>query len=217
MFSGLLATLAEFEKLSGTMCVAIVLALVSSFPLSLELENVLCWQISGCTLSFLGVIEGSSSLILTSLKELQPFPTAEKFQDVITTAIGDIPSVKNISDDVIIDEVNTEEHHNGFHTVLTCFEELNLTLKNEKRQIYKLPIEFLGMVVSADSMSPDPAKVEAIKQAEARTSVSHVRSLLGMTNYVARFKRGYADIVAPLRDLTHKGVEYKWEDVHQQH
>ena len=40
--SGLLATLAGFEKLSGTMCVAVVLALVSSFPLSLEVGNVLC-------------------------------------------------------------------------------------------------------------------------------------------------------------------------------
>ena len=57
--------------------------------------------------------------------------------------------------------------------------------------------------------------MEAIKQAEAPTSVSDVRSLLGMTNYVSRFIRDYANIVAPLRDLTHKGVEFKWIDVHQ--
>jgi len=78
-------------------------------------------------------------------------------------------------------------------------------------------IEFFGMVFSADGMSPDPAKVEATKQAcaEAPTPVTDVRSLLGMTNHVSRFIRGYVDIVAPLRDLTHKGVEFKWEDAHQ--
>jgi len=76
-------------------------------------------------------------------------------------------------------------------------------------------IEFFGMVFSADGMSADPARVEAIKQAEAPTSVSDVCSLLGMTNYVSRFIRDYADIVAPLRDITHNGVEFKWEDVHQ--
>ena len=70
------------------------------------------------------------------------------------------------------------------------------------------------MVLSTDGMSPDPAKVEAVKQVEAPTSVSDVRSLLGMTNHKSRFIRDYADIVAPLRDLTHKGVEFKWEDVH---
>ena len=54
------------------------------------------------------------------------------------------------------------------------------------------------MVFSADGMSPDPVKVEAIKQAEVPTSVNDVRSLLGMTNYVSRFIHDYADIVAPL-------------------
>ncbi len=76
-------------------------------------------------------------------------------------------------------------------------------------------IEFFGIVFSVDGMSADPAKVEAIKQAEAPTSVSDVRSLLGMTYYVTRFIRDYADMMASLRDYTHKGVEFKWDDVHQ--
>ena len=65
------------------------------------------------------------------------------------------------------------------------------------------------MVFSAQGMSSDPAKVEAIKQADPPTSVSDVRSLLGMTNYVSRFIRNYADIVSPLCDLTHNGFEFK--------
>ena len=56
----------------------------------------------------------------------------EKFQDVIATAISDIPIVKNISDDVIIYGVNTEEHDKTLHAVLTRFKDLNLTLKKEK-------------------------------------------------------------------------------------
>ena len=36
-----------------------------------------------------------------------------------------------------------------------------------------------------------------------------------MTNYVSRFICNYADIVAPLCDLTYKGVEFKWQEVHQ--
>ena len=71
------------------------------------------------------------------------------------------------------------------------------------------------MVFSAQGMSPDPATVKTIKQADPPTSVSDVRSLLGMTNYVSRFIRNYAHIVARLRDLTHKGVEFKWQEVHQ--
>ena len=140
---------------------------------------------------------------------------AEKFQDVIAASISDIPNVKNISDDVIIYGVNTVEHDKTLHAVLTRFKDLNLTLKKEKCQFYMPRIEFFGMVFSPDGMSPDPAKVEAIKQAIALTSVSDVRGLLGMINYGSRFIRHYSDIVAPLHDLTHKGIEFKWEDVHQ--
>ena len=140
---------------------------------------------------------------------------AEKFQDVIATAISDIPNAKNISDDAIIYGVNVEEHDKTLHAVLTRFTELNLTLRKDKGQFHMPRIEFFGMVFSGQGMPPDPAKVEAIKQAEAPTSRSDVRSLLGMANCASRFIRDYADIVAPLRDLTHKGVEFKWEDVHQ--
>jgi len=133
---------------------------------------------------------------------------AEKFQDVIATAISDIPNVKKISDDVIIYGVNTGEHDKTLHAVLARFKDFNLTLKKEKCQFYMPRIEFFGMVFSADGMSPDPARMEAINQAEAPTSVTVVCSLLGMTNYVSRLMRNYADIVAPLRDLTHKGVEF---------
>ena len=71
------------------------------------------------------------------------------------------------------------------------------------------------MIFSARGMSPDPKKIEAIQNAGAPTSVSEVRSLLGMTNYVSRFIPKYADIVAPLRGLTHKGTKFKWEGVHE--
>ena len=60
------------------------------------------------------------------------------------------------------------------------------------------------MVLSGQGMSADPAKIEAIKRADAPTLVSDVRSLLGMANYVSRFIRNYADIVSPLRDHSHE-------------
>ena len=141
---------------------------------------------------------------------------AEKFQNVIASAISDIPNVKNISDDVIIYGLNIQEHDKALHAVLARFQELNLTVRKDKCQFYMPRIEFFGMIFSGQGMSADPAKIEAIKQADAPNSVSNVRSLLGMANFVSRFIRNYADIVAPLRDLTHKGVEFKWQEVHQQ-
>ncbi|KXJ25564.1 Transposon Tf2-6 polyprotein [Exaiptasia diaphana] len=43
-----------------------------------------------------------------------------------------------------------------------------------------------------------------------------VRSLLGMTNYSARFIPNYATITKPLRDLIKQGVTFTWSAKHQQ-
>ena len=76
-------------------------------------------------------------------------PAAEKFQNVIASAISDIPNVKNISDDVIIRGVNVQKHDKALHAVLTRFQELNLTLRKDKCQFYVPRIEFFGMVFRA--------------------------------------------------------------------
>ena len=41
---------------------------------------------------------------------------------------------------------------------------------------------------------------------------AEVRSLLGMTNYFARFIRNYATITSPLRELTKKDVQWQWTE-----
>ena len=114
---------------------------------------------------------------------------AEMFQDVIASAISDIPNGKKISDDVIIYGANRKEHKT-LHAVLTRDKKLNLSLRKD--------INFFGLVFSGRGMSPDPAKIEAIQKADPLSSVNDVRSLLGITNYVSRFIRNYTDIVSPL-------------------
>ena len=114
---------------------------------------------------------------------------AEMFQDVIASAISEIPSGKKVSDDVIIYGVNRKEHKT-LYAVLTRDKKLNLSLRKD--------INFFGLVFSGRGMSPDPAKIEAIQKADPLSSVNDVRTLLGITNYVSRFIRNYTDIVSPL-------------------
>ena len=80
---------------------------------------------------------------------------AEMFQDVIASAISEIPSGKKVSDDVIIYGVNRKEHKT-LYAVLTRDKKLNLSLRKD--------INFFGLVFSGRGMSPDPAKIEATQQ-----------------------------------------------------
>jgi hypothetical protein len=66
------------------------------------------------------------------------------------------------------------------------------------------------MIFSADGVSPNPKKIEAITNAPRPTNVSGVRSLLGMTNYCSKFIANYASITTPLRQLTKKNAKFQW-------
>ena len=60
-----------------------------------------------------------------------------------------------------------------------------------------------------------PAKGDAIIGMETPADPAAVRRFLGMANYVSRFVPNLAEMAIPLRQLTHKDVEWKWEIEHQ--
>ena len=51
----------------------------------------------------------------------------------------------------------------------------------------------------------DPQKVEAVANWEQPTTVSEVRSFLGLAGYYLRFIEGFSKIAGPLHCLTRKG------------
>ena len=63
---------------------------------------------------------------------------------------------------------------------------------------------FLGHVVSVDGIYVDSQKVEAVANWEQPTTVTEVRSFLGLAGYYRRFIEGFSKIAGPLHCLTRK-------------
>ena len=127
------------------------------------------------------------------------------FQDVIASAISEIPNGKKISDDVIIYGVNRKEHKT-LHAVLTRDKKLNLSLRKD--------INFFGLVFSGRGMSPDPAKIEATQKADPLSSVIDVRSLSGWPIICLALFVIMQKSLPPLRELTHNSF-IQMREVHQ--
>ena len=70
--------------------------------------------------------------------------------------------------------------------------------------------EFLGHVISAEGISPDPAKTEAVRNFPVPTGVKGVRQFLGMASYYRRFIKSFAKIASPLHALTRQDVPFCW-------
>ena len=67
-------------------------------------------------------------------------------------------------------------------------------------------------MVSADGIYVDPQKVEVMANWEHPTTVTEVRSFLGLIGYYRRFIEGFLKIAGPLHCLTRKGVKFEWTD-----
>nr|GFB00237.1 retrotransposon protein, putative, Ty3-gypsy subclass [Tanacetum cinerariifolium] len=81
-----------------------------------------------------------------------------------------------------------------------------------KCEFWLSSVAFLGHIVSAEGITMDPAKVEAITKWPRPTSVTEVRSFLGLAGYYCRFVEGFSHLALPLTRLMRKGEKFVWNE-----
>ena len=130
----------------------------------------------------------------------------------VKKTIAGVQGAKNITDDIIVYGKTPELHDQALRDTLQKLKLNGLTLNCGKGLFEQSQIEFFGYVLSAEGISPDPSKVQALREAERPSNVEEVRSFLGMANYSARFIKNFSTLVAPLRELTRGNVEWRWAE-----
>ena len=141
---------------------------------------------------------------------------AEIFQNTLQQLLHGNDGVRNIADDIIIFGLNQEEHNKALEECLLRLETHGLTLNMGKCKFLKQDLEFFGMIFSIEGVRPDPKKISAFVNTATPSTVSEVRSLIGMANYSSQFIPNFATITEPLRRLTHKGVKFVWQPEHEE-
>ena len=105
---------------------------------------------------------------------------------------------------------SSKEHSEHLRIVLQTLRERQLYAKLSKCQFWLDRVAFLGHVISAEGVSVDPQKIEAVVNWKPPKNVSEVRSFLGLAGYYRKFVEGFSKIAAPLTKLTRKDVKYDW-------
>lgn len=113
-------------------------------------------------------------------------------------------------DDIIIFSNDFESHLKHLTSVMSTLQQRKIRLNGKKCKIAFTSIDFLGHIVSAEGIKPDPRNVEAIAKFEVPNSVTKVRSFLGLASYYRRFIPQFSQIANPLNDLLKKDCKFEW-------
>jgi hypothetical protein len=113
-------------------------------------------------------------------------------------------------DDILIYSKNDSDHEEHLQLVLQKMRDNQLYAKFSKCEFLFDEVSFLGHIISNGGISVDLVKVREIVGWKILSSVTEVRSFLGLAGYYRCFIEGFSKIVKPMTSLLEKGKQFKW-------
>ena len=97
-------------------------------------------------------------------------------------------------DDLLIFSKTREEHLQHIRAVLCKLRENELFVSPKKCQFMTEETEFLGLLVGRDGIRVNPEKVRAIEQWPTPTSLTELRSFLGLIQFFGGLLRDFLNV-----------------------
>lgn len=144
--------------------------------------------------------------------------SSEIFQRRLHEAIGDLPGVICVADDIVVtgcgdtEDQAEKDHDHKLDALKQRCKQKNIKLNDAKTVLKQKEITFLGHTISASGMKAHEGKVQAIREMPVPNDAQGVKRFCGMVQYMARFLPDLSIILRPLRELTKQGAEWKWSE-----
>lgn len=119
-----------------------------------------------------------------------------------------------IDDVLIFTQGSLRKHREHVKKVMGRLQNAGLYVDIDKCEFEVKTTKYLGFIIEVGKgLRMDPAKVEAIVNWLAPTTVKGVRAFLGFANFYRRFIKNFSAAVAPLQRLTQKNVSFTWGEM----
>ena len=138
------------------------------------------------------------------------------FQRCLNSLFKHLPFVAVYLDDILIFSKTAEEHLAHLRQVLQILKDNELYCKLKKCEFNQTELRFVGHIVGAKGIRPDPEKLSAVTDWPIPHDIHELRKFLGFTNYFRKFLQGYSQRTAALTHLLRKNVAYEWTQACQE-
>ena len=118
-------------------------------------------------------------------------------------------------DDIVIYSKDADSHVAHLEEVFQRLTQAGLKLKPQKCQFGVNHIKYLGHNIGKKGIAPFEEKVKAVKDFPTPTTITQVKSFLGLANYYRKFIKDFSKLAKPLNDLTKKSKVFYWNEESQ--
>ena len=183
-----------FEKMSGDCCFTTIDLTKGYWQIGVAEEDIYktAFVIDNGTYEFVKMPFGMKNSSATFVRAMRKI-------------LNGIVNVECYVDDIVIHTKTLEDHYECLEQLLQRFRDAGVTVRPSKCVVGSNRASFLGHSIESGRIGLHEDNVFKIKNARRPQTNKETRSLLGLTGYYRDYLPHYAEIAAPLYDLTKKG------------
>ena len=122
--------------------------------------------------------------------------------------------IETYIDDVIVYSETEKDHLDHLDTLFAQLEKHKLVFKLTKCHFFQRNVKFLGHILSAGEVRPNPKTVQAIQKwqrpTQGKNRLKALRAFLGTVGWYRKFIANFAEKAAPLNALLRKDAPWMW-------
>ncbi|XP_053681613.1 uncharacterized protein K02A2.6-like [Sabethes cyaneus] len=132
------------------------------------------------------------------------------FQQLMDTLLAGLECAVGYLDDILVGGRTEDEHQRNLFLVLERLQEYGFTVRMNKCNFGLNEVKYLGHIMNAEGIKPDPGKISSIVNMPAPHDIATLRSYLGAVAYYGKYVKEMRALRHPMDQLLKADTKYVW-------
>ena len=127
---------------------------------------------------------------------------AQTFQRHIDSTLSGLDFAHPYIDDILVASSSIKQHHEHLRIIFRRLHNNNLQVNFSKCSFFQKQVSFLGHIITPNGHSPQPDRLQQLKNIELPKTTTEMRSFLGTLHFVHKYVPHCSELTAPFASLS---------------